>query len=82
MNLHSRIINITQIHIQRIEQKQVKTLNALEEMDSNVRVLSTALLNSDRNVFGESNTLAIVSAILYISSVINDLTYKYQAFSK
>ena len=82
MNLHSSIINVTQIHIQRIEMKQLKTLNALEEMDSNVRVLSTALLNSDRHVFGVSNALAIVSAISYVSSAINDLTYEYEAFSR
>ena len=82
MNLHSKIINITQMRITRIEEKQEKTLNTLEEMDSNVRILSTALLNTDRHVFGVSNALSIVSAISYVSSAINDLTYEYQAFSK
>ena len=82
LNVHSRIINITQQHLQRIEVNQKKTLAALSEMDANVKLLSTALLKQTQEVFTISNTLALVSAISYVGTAISDLTHTFDKFSQ
>ena len=82
LNVHSRIINITQQHLRHIEINQKKTMAALSEMDANVKLLSTALLKQTQEVFTISNTLALVSAISYVGTAISDLTHTFDKFSQ
>ena len=82
LNLHTEIINITQMHIKHLESFQSKAMAALTELDSNVNALSAAMLNQDRLYFHASQSIAMVSVISYSASAIADLTYAFDKFGK
>ena len=82
LNIHSRVINITQTHVHNLELFQGKAMKALTELDSNIRVLSTALMNQERKIWHITQALNLVSTVSYASSAIADLTYEFNRFSK
>ena len=82
LNLHSRILNTTAIHVERLEDNQKKATAAIISLDSNVRVLALALQNTEEQLFEVSNAINMISSISYASSAIADLTYEFSRFSK
>ena len=82
LNIHSRVINITQTHVHNLELFQTKAMKALTELDQNIQFLSTALMNQDRKIFHMTQALNLVSTVSYASSAVQDLTYEFNRFAE
>ena len=81
LNIHSRVLNLTTVHINRLEENQNKAQEAITHLDSNLLVLSKALKEQQEGIFELSNALNMVSAISYAGSAIADMTYEYNRFA-
>ena len=81
LNLHGKILNLTASHIKNLEDNQSKTHQAIASLDSNVKILDTAIRSVERQVFDVSNALSMVSSITYAASAVTDLAYTFTQFS-
>ena len=73
LNLHSKILNITAMHIESLTQNQDKVMNALNTVKDHIHTLNVTLFYDSSAVYDLTNTVSFISVIGYCSSSITDL---------
>ena len=81
INIHSKVLNLTAVHIDQLEANQKKAHDAILHLDDNLSVLSNAIRAEATDIFGISNALSMVSAISYAASAMADMTLEFNRFS-
>ena len=82
LNLHGQILNVTAIHITKLEVNQQKVKTAIETLGGNIRSLQESLVQGEAALFTLTNVVNMVSAISYAGSAISDLTYDINRFAR
>ena len=81
LNLHSKVLNVTALHIDALEANQARTREAIRTLDNNMRAINMTLASEHDSIYTLENSVRMISAISYAASSINDLDYLYHKFT-
>ena len=81
LNLHNRILNVTSLHIDSLEQNAKRTQDAIMTLDANVRAMNLTVTAEQDNMYTLDNSVRMISALSYAASAMTDLDYIYSRFS-
>ena len=73
INMHTHMLNVTTLHLDRLENTSVKVVKALGSVKSDLSMLEKTLERSEERHIITINCISLVSALSYAASVMTDL---------